>query len=316
MSEERVSIYAGVPYNIPRRRLRRSTAPRTALDLHDQDLRGCDLRSLDLEGADLRGADLRSIRTGLCASWRLRLATLSVVTSACMGAVAGLAGHRLHVLITSPTRLERWIGIVASGELLVFLAVALYKGPRTAVRNVLAPAVVGAAVLFMIGTLIGESGAAARAVFAFSLAIFVILTLGTLARVVARATGPTLLVIVALVGAAVSYATHGGATSLVFATAMLLLGRRTYRGDPDLPALTRWSRQLVSAGGTSLRNSDLRGAQLEGCLLLCTDLRGAKLEGAALTGVREVMCALDPAQRSLLAPMDPALAGERDHLRA
>jgi hypothetical protein len=297
---ERTLVSAGVQHHVPTRSVLHENAA-SAVDLHGLDLRNSDLRSLDLCGADLHDADLRHARTGLSFAWRARLAILSIAVSIGVGALSGLAGQRLHTLVTSEQKLERWIGFIVSAELIMFLFVALWRGLNMAVRRVLAPVCVAAIMLSVFGVVAGGTGAAGAAIMAFSALLFALIALTTLSRAVAHPTGKVLLLIVAACGAFAGELLHGGAVATIVAVSALLLSRRTRRDDPELPYLSRWSRRIVSRGGTNLRNADLRGARLEGCTLLCSDLRGAKLEGAELAGASEEMCALDPEQRLLLA---------------
>jgi hypothetical protein len=159
---------------------------------------------------------------------------------------------------------------------------------------------VAAVVISVVGALAGGTGAAGGAIIAFSTLIFATIALATLVRAVAISTGKLLLLLVVVSGTVASGMLHGGAVAIAVALSALLLSRRTLRDDPELPYLSRWSREIASLGGTCLRDADLRGARLQGCVLFCTDLRGARLDGAQLAGAREVMCALDPGQRSLL----------------
>jgi hypothetical protein len=299
---------AGVQHQVPVRRILHATPP-PHVDLHGVDLRGSDLRSLDLCGADLHDADLRNARLGLNFAWRARLALLSIAISVGVGALSGLAGQRLHALMRSELKLERWLAFIVCAELAMFLLVALWKGLYQAVRRVLAPVCVAAGLLTVFGALAGGTGAAGAAIMAFSILLFALIALTTLSRAIANPAGILLLLVVAACGALAGELMHGGLVASAVALSALLLSRRTVRDDPELPYLSRWSRRIVSRAGTSLRNADLRGARLGGCVLLCTDLRGAKLDGAELAGAREVMCALDPEQRSLLsagatAPVD------------
>jgi uncharacterized protein YjbI with pentapeptide repeats len=300
MRGERSLTCGGSIHRVPTRRLLHAGV-HVPLDLHGADLRCLDLRSLDLRGADLRGADLRRARMGLSSSWRARLGALAIAASLVAGAVTGLAGQRLIMLHASSSRLERAVALVVSGALLLFACAALWKGTYYAVRRVLVPVCACAFLLMLVGALLGGTGAAGVALLSFSLLMFALIMLATLARAVAHATGLLIVVVVAVVGSLAGGLFHGGIVSLAVAMLALLLSRRTLHGDPELPYMTRWARSLASFGGTSLRDADLRGAQLRGCELFCSDLRGARLDGAVLEDVREVMCALDPDQRSLLA---------------
>jgi hypothetical protein len=299
MFHERILVCEGVAHRVPLRKL--SNKPQSSLDLHGADLSGNDLRSLDLNGADLRFADLRRVRTGLNLAARARLGLFAILLAVGGGVLSGFAGQWLGVAFGSRSLLEHWIGITVAAELLLFLSAALWRGLGFAVRTVLLPVSAAAFLVSLIGLMTGKTGAAGGAVIAFSALVFALITLATLARTLAHSTGLLLLLLVALSGSLVGRALHGGLVSTSLAVAAFVLARRTSRGDPELPYLTRLSRRIACAGGTSLRNADLRGARLAHCQLVCTDLRGARLDGAELTGASEFMCSLDPAQSSLLA---------------
>jgi MFS family permease len=266
------------------------------MQLEGTDLGGQDLCGLDFTGADLRRADLRGARAGLRSGRVALLAVLSVLGSVLAGIAAGLVAHHLRGLIASDAPLERFVGRVVASEFLLFLVLSVWKSPRTALRWCLLPSAVIAVLLALIGGALGGTGVAGVALLAFSVLLVAIVCVGTLSRAVAGGAGAILFVVVVVSGSLAGTMLGGGLIALALSISEALLSRRARQDAAALPLLSEWSASIARALGTSLRNADLRGAQLDGADLRYADLRGARLDGASVVGTKFGVKGLDDLQ--------------------
>ncbi len=267
-------------------------------DLSGVEFRAADLRGASFRGANLRGADFREARAGVSGGRRAVIVALAFAFSIAIGVAAGRAGEYLHDLIRGDSDRRRLLGAILAIELLVFIAVSVWKGLRVAVRYVLPRVVAIAIVAFVVALLTGAgTGKGALALLAFAVLTAAIVALGSLARAVAGTTSTLLFAVVAISGALSSSLTGGGVAATVIAVGSMLIGRRALEGrEPG--QLGRLSAILASRGGTSFRGADLSGATFESARLESTDFRGARLDGARLDRAQARSCVFDRGAQS------------------
>jgi len=221
------------------------------------------------------------------------LVTIALAGSLAVGAASGWAGATLRHLLSSPDSTQRVIGGIVTSYVVLLLAGSLQRGMRATERRMLPPILVLSALATVTGWLLGGTGAAGVAMLALSLAIYVLVVLGTLARTLAGTFGQVLFVVVALSGALVGKLLGGGFPAAAIALGAMVLGRRSLSGDQRSPSVARVAVDLACAFGTSFRGADLRGAQLDGAVLAYTDVEHALLDPGALQHASVRTCKLD-----------------------
>jgi hypothetical protein len=258
-------------------------------DLHGIDLHDADLRGVDLSASNLRGADLSGAVTGRSVAWTVALGAAGVVLSWVLGVVAGRVAADVRAWLSGPDPRYRAVAYFVMAEVVVFLAVVLWKGTTVALRRVtaIAAGVALAVALFMVVTGLG-SGRAALAGVALVLVAAAILAMGIIARISAGSALPWLFYVSALGGSLFGKSAGGGI--LVAATAIVsaVVGKRALRKKGYDPLVSRWADTASCLGGTRFRGADLTGAKLRGATLRNSDFRDAHFDDAQFDDVGKV----------------------------
>ena len=111
------------------------------------------------------------------------------------------------------------------------------------------------------------------------LAVGVACVAGVLGRIVGGVFGAWSIAVVALAGGIASGRANGGIAGIVVAVALVLVAKRSMRGDPRDRRLRGIAHSLARRWGTSFVGADLSGADFTGATVAGSDLRGANLEG-------------------------------------
>jgi hypothetical protein len=296
VQQHRIPALVGVPARHP---LRLFGAHVERSDLEGADLHGLDLRGLDLTGANLREANLRNARCGMSRGWEVFVTLGALLASVGIGVVCGLGGSHLESMLRSDSThpVARFSAAFLAAELLILLAGFIWKGPRAALRWLLPQAFALIAAGMVVAWMSGYTGKSGLVMVGGTLLMVALLSLGALARAVAGASGRLLFMVVALSGALAGRAIGGGLVAFAMALGAVIVGQRVLSRPESAPSLSRWASAIVSAGGTSFRGADLRGAHLEQATLDCCDLRGANFDGAHLDAASLRVVALDPLRR-------------------
>jgi hypothetical protein len=189
-------------------------------------------------------------------------------------------------------------------EIVVFLAVVLWKGTAVAVRRVTVIAVAIAAVvaLLMVVTGLGSGRAALSAIWLVLVAAGIVL-MGIFARVSAGSALPWLFYISAIGGGLMGRQAGGGVLVAAIAIVAALVGKRSLRKKVYDPFVSRWVDTAACVGGTRFRGADLTGANLHGAMLRNSDFRDAQFEASQLEDAGKVeSCVFGPRRAGATPP--------------
>jgi len=258
-------------------------------NLSSATLSGFDLRGTDLSGADLRDADLSLIRSGMTPAWTALVVGAALVVSVALGLVIGASTRYLRAMYESADVRLRFVALFVSASLLVFVVAGVWRGLRFATRDVLpvtaALAIAAGLIAIVTGT---GTGAGALTAVMFLVVAAVIVVLAVLVRAVGGAGGRVLFSLVAIAGGLAGGAAGGGLFAALVAISAMLMARRDHA-----PLLARTTAAVASRHGTSFRNANLAGANLNGAKLIACDFRGADLHGARLDRAHAMLCWFD-----------------------
>jgi hypothetical protein len=247
------------------------------------DLRGADLRGVDLSATNLREADLSGAVTGRPVQWTVALGAAGVVLSWLLGVVAGRIAADVHVWLRGADLRYRAVAFFLVAQIVVFLAVLLWKDTAFAIRRVTVIAVAVAAIagLVMAVTGLGSGRAPAEALMLVLVTAAVVLV-GIFARVSAGSAAPWLFYVSALGGSLIGREAGGGVLVAAMAIVATLVGRRALGGKRRDPLVSRWVDEAACLGGTRFRGADLTGAKLHGATLRNSDFRDAGFDDSQL----------------------------------
>jgi hypothetical protein len=259
-------------------------------NLSSATLSGFDLRGTDLSGADLHDADLSMIRSGMTTGWALLVVLGALVLSVVLGAIVGVAARYLRGMYASTDVREEMVAMYVTASLIVFLVAGVWRGLLFAVRNVLPVCAALAVAAGLIAIVSGTGrGVGALDALVFLAVAAVVVTLAVLARSVGSTGGRIVFAIVAIAGGLAGGAAGGGLVAAIVAVTAMLMARRREQS----PLVSRTAAALASRHGTSFRNANLAGANLNGAKLVACDFRGANLEGAHIDRKHATLCRFD-----------------------
>ena len=263
-------------------------------NLSSATLSGFDLRGTDLSGADLRDADLSLIRSGMSRGWAVAVVAASLVVSLALGVIVGMCARDLRALYaTGDVRLQM-VALYVAGALLVFLIAGTWKGLRFAARNVLPVTAALAVAVGVIAIITGAgTGVGGLVALLFVVIAAALVALAVLVRAVAGGAGKLAFSVVAIAGGLAGGAAGGGLAAVAVAVAAMAMARRSEKLEASYPLLARATAAIAARHGTSFRNADLAGANLNGARLVACDFRGANLRDVHLDRANARLCRFD-----------------------
>jgi hypothetical protein len=231
-----------------------------------------------------------------------------VILSWLLGWVAGRLAADVRVWMRGSDPRYRDAAFFAAAEIVVFLAIVLWKGTAIALRRVTAIAVAIAAAFALLAVVTGlGSGRAALAALWLVLVTAAIVLMGIVARVTAGSAVPWIFYVSAMGGGLIGREAGGGILVAAVAIVAALVGRRALRRKAFDPLESRWVDTAICLGGTRFRGADLTGAKLHGATLRNSDFRDAQFEGSLFDDAGKVeSCVFGP--RNVGVPQRPPAA--------
>ncbi len=257
--------------------------PGIVRSFRDQRLTSADFSSADLRGADfsrsvLHSATFRDARLGV----RPVVGAVIVGLGAIFGIIAGIAiGWALNGT-TERLGSQAWDERAEGGTLVLTLTILIvliaWRGLAVALKAVLIayPLLV---LVNVVANWLWEDVEYIRVAQATVLVLFLVLSVaaGIFARVVGGVFGAWAIALVAVMGGLASGHADSGLAGVAVAVCLVLIARRTVRGDPRDAVFRRRAQQLVRRWGTSFVDADLTGSDFTGTDASRCDVRGATL---------------------------------------
>ena len=279
-------------------------------DYSNQDLRGRSFRDADLDGADFTGADLRGadfsnsslIKADFTdARFGIRRIASVILLGAAM-VVSALAGLSIAFFMQS-LRESLYLGtdwqdglasIIMLLVIATFLVILVMKGAHTALPSLGVLIVVAFLVDFTIVLFLGQIRLE-RAPYLITLLVLTGLAFvaGILGRIVAGTFGAWAIALMGIVGGLVAGSVSGGLAAALVASLLVVMSKRTLKGDNRDRLLRDVSHRIVTRHGTRFTNANLSGATFTGTNLVAADMTGTLVAGT-VWGPGQIPHRLDP----------------------
>ena len=230
-------------------------------DLSYASFTNSDLRGADFSGANLTGANFTHVRTGITPLNTILIFIAALIVSLISGYFAMLSGTTIHGMLISKDPNIRNAGIATIVIIVLFIGYAWWKGTGRAIRNLIIPVAIIAAVIgliyvvFRVGTGYG--------ILYQLLALFCIVIMfvvGTIARATANTLSVILFLIVALSGGMFGKSIGGGVGSVVMVLACAQISKRALSDAKGFETLRKIAFSVTKRLGTSFRNTKLPDA--------------------------------------------------------
>ena len=241
-----------------------------------------DLRGADFSDTNLTGASFTHVRTGITPLNTTLIFIVALIVSLISGYFAMLAGHSIHELLASKDQNARIVGYVTIVVTIFFILYAWRKGTGRAIRNLIIPFALFAAVAGLIytGLRLGTGFAIVYQLIALFFVVAMIVV-GTIARATAKSLSVVLFLIVALSGGMFGKSIGGGVGSVIMALACAQISKRALSDAKGFDRLRRIAFYVTKKLGTSFRNTVLAETNFSK-----SKLRNADFTNADLTLVR------------------------------
>ena len=302
----------------------------SSLDFSDRDLRGRSFRGGELnganfEGTDLRGADFTGASLVGADFTKARFGMRPIASATLLGAallVSALAGLATAFFMQSlRERLYQgsdWQDGLASVIMLtviaIFIAILVTKGASFALPSL--PALIAVAFVLDVTIVIffGEVRLG-RAPLAIALMLLAGLAFvaGILGRMVGGAFGAWAIGLMSIAGGLVAGRVEGGFAATLVAVLLVVMSKRTLKGDDRDRMLRDLTHRIVTRHGTRFTRADISRATFVGTNLVAADMTGSVDEGT-IWGPGQVPHRLDPRTRSFgreRADADDDVQGDR-----
>lgn len=265
------------------------------VDHSDQDLRGQSFRDVGLDSADFAGADLLGadftdaslVKANFTdAELGIRPVAGAILLGLAMfvSALAGLSAAYFTQVMTDRLRETDWQDMLANGFVITvvatFLVILVMKGASKALPSlgglILVAFVADLAIVMAFGRPHVE-----RAPFLIGLMLLFGLAFiaGILGRIVAGAFGAWAIALVSIVGGLVAGEVTGGFAAVLIAALLIVISKRTLKGDDRDQLLRDLSHRIVTRHGTRFTGADISGATFIGTNLVAADMTGTVVEG-------------------------------------
>ena len=243
-------------------------------DLSYASFMNSDLRGADFSGADLTGANFTYVRTGITPLNAIFIFIAALIVSLISGYFAMLAGTTVHEMLTSKDQNVRNAGIATIVITVLFIIYAWRKGTGKAIKNLIIPLALLAAVVGIIFT-VSRLGTGYGMLYQLIALLFVVLmfVVGTIARATANTLSIILFLIVALSGGIFGKSIGGGLSSTIMALACAQVSKRAMSDAKGFETLRKIAFFVTKRLGTSFRNTNLAG----------TDFSQSKIHNADFT---------------------------------
>ncbi len=253
---------------------------------------GSDLRGADFSGANLSNADFSNVRTGIPTANAVFIFLGALVISLLSGYIAMLAGKTIQGMLVSTDKNVRAAGISAIVINLLFIAYYYWKGGTTAIRKLLLPVTLLAALIGILAYLSGAgTGRGMMLIILAFVLVAIMFVVGTVARTAAGSLSSTILfVLVALGGGMFGKSIGGGIGTVVMALACALISKKALSGAAGFEGLRKIAFSITSRFGTSFRDSRLANTNFSGSKIRNSDFSNTDVSLANWGNVKRVNC--------------------------
>ena len=227
-------------------------------DLSYASFTNSDLRGVDFTGADLTGANFTHVSTGITPINTILIFIAALIVSLISGYFAMLAGTTIQGMLASNDPNIRKVGIATIVIIVLFIGYAWWKGTGRAIKNLIIPVALLAAVLGLIYIVfsLGTGYGILYQLFAL-LCVVIMFVVGTIARATANTLSVILFLIVALSGGMFGKSIGGGVGSVVMALACAQISKRALGDAKGFETLRKIAFYVTKKLGTSFRNTKL-----------------------------------------------------------
>lgn len=258
-------------------------------DLSYANFSNSDLRGADFTGANLKSAQFTGARTGITPLNVILIFIAALIVSLFSGYLAMLAGQTIREMLASEDQKIRGSGIATIVIIVLFIVYAMWKGTGRAIKHLIVPVVLPAAVLglFYYVTRMGTGLGMLKLVIALFFAVFMFVV-GTIARATADTLSIILFIIVALSGGMFGKTIGGGVSSVIMALACAQVSKRAIGDAKGFETLRKIAFYVTKKLGTSFRNTCLAQANFSQSKIHNADFSGADLSSVNWSDVKTV----------------------------
>ena len=260
-------------------------------DLSNASFANSDLRGADFSGADLTSADLTHVRTGITPLNTMLIFIGALIVSLISGYFAMLAGHTIQGMLVSKDPNIRIAGIATIAIIILFILYAWWKGTGRAIKNLVIPVAILAAVVGLI-YIVFSLGTGFGILYQLIALFFVVImfVVGTIARATANTLSVILFLIVAISGGIFGKSIGGGLSSTIMALACAQISKRALSDAKGFDTLRKVAFYVTKKLGTSFRNTKLAGADFSQAKIHNADFTNAKISLVNWGGSKKINC--------------------------
>ena len=263
-------------------------------DLSNASFANSDLRGADFSGADLIGANFTHVRTGIIPLNTVLIFIAALIVSLISGYFAMLAGRSVDEMLASKEPNVRTIGIITIVVTILFIAYAWRRGTGKAIRNLIIPFALLAAVAGIIVTVsrMGTGYGILEQLIAlmFVLIMFIV---GTIARATANTLSAILFLVVAVAGSTFGKSIGGGVGAVIMALSCAQVSKRALSGAKGFDSLRKIAFYVTKKLGTSFRNAKLAKADFSQSKIHNADFSNADLSLVNWGDSKKMNCITD-----------------------
>ena len=268
-------------------------------DLDGADFAGADLRGADFRGSSLVGADFAKARFGIRPVASAVLLGAAMVVSALAGLSTAFFMQAMRERLTSGTDWQDGLAsIFMLTVIATFVAILVMKGARTALPSLVGliavAFIVDVTIVMFLGNLRLDRAPLSIALLLLAAFAFVA---GILGRMVGGAFGAWAIGLMSIVGGLVAGRVEGGFAATLVAVLLVIMSKRTLKGDSRDRMLRDLTHRIVTRHGTRFTGADVSGATFTGTNLVVADMTRTVDEGT-VWGAGQVPHRLDPRIRS------------------
>ena len=230
-------------------------------DLSYARFENADLRGANFTGSNLSGADFTNAKTGIVPKNTILIFFGALAISALSGYIAMLAGNTVQGMLASRDDKIRAAGFLTIIITVLFIAYAYWKGTGIAVRRLVIPVLIAAAVVGLTAYFSGlGTGKGMLYQILALLLVVVMFVVGTIARATAGTLSNLLFIVVALSGGMFGKSVGGGIGTVVMAIGCALVSKKALSGAKGFEGLRNLAFYITSKFGTSFRRCRMANA--------------------------------------------------------
>jgi hypothetical protein len=230
-------------------------------DLSYADFSNCNLRGADFSGADLIDANFTNVKTGITPLNTALIFLAALIVSLISVYFAMLAGRTVDEMLASKEPNVRTIGIITIVITILFLLYAWRRGTGKAIKNLIIPFALLAAVagIIVIVSRMGTGYGILEQLLALMF-VMIMFIVGTIARATANTLSVILFLIVAIAGSVFGKSIGAGVGATIMALACAQVSKRALSGAKGFESLRKIAFYVTKKLGTSFRNAKLTKA--------------------------------------------------------